>query len=164
VVTAIDEMQYRTGQGPCVDAIAQHQVYRTGDLTDEERWPKFAPEAPATGMRSMLAFRLFVSDSTLGSLNLYASTTGAFSEQTEHDGTVFASHAAIALAGAQTEANLLVAVENRDLIGTAKGILMHRHGLDPVQAFRMLVETSQTTNMKLREVAAWLVEHHRELG
>ncbi len=163
VVTEIDQVQYRTGQGPCMDAIAEHEIFRTGDLTTETRWPDFTPEAAATGMRSMLAYRLFVSDTTLGSLNLYSTQTGAFDDQTQRDGRVFASHAAIALAGAQTEAGLQAAMENRDMIGMAKGILMHRHDLDPMQAFRMLVESSQVTNMKLHQVAAWLVEHRHEL-
>lgn len=162
VVTTIDEVQYRTGQGPCLDAIAEHEVFRTGDLTAEARWPAFTPAAAETGMRSMLSYRLFVSDTTLGSLNLYATRLDAFSDQTEQDGSVFAAHAAIALVGAQAEAQLHVAVGTRDVIGMAKGILMERHDLDSVQAFRMLVETSQTTNIKLHEVATWLIEHRRE--
>ncbi|WP_410665317.1 GAF and ANTAR domain-containing protein [Amycolatopsis sp. lyj-84] len=163
VVTRIDEMQYRTGQGPCVNAIAEHEIFRTGDLTAETRWPKFTPAAADTGMRSMLAYRLFVSDTTLGSLNLYSRTVHAFSDQTERDGSVFASHAAIALTGAQTEAGLHIALEHRDTIGMAKGILMQCHGIDSLRAFQMLVETSQASNMKLHQVAAWLVEHHQEL-
>lgn len=162
VVTTIDEVQYRTGQGPCVDAIAEHEVYRTGDLTAEARWPAFTPAAAATGMRSMLVYRLFVSDNTLGSLNLYSTHLDAFGDQTEQDGSVFAAHAAIALVGAQTEAQLHVAIEHRDVIGMAKGILMHRHDIDAVQAFRVLVESSQTTNTKLHQVATWLIEHRRE--
>ncbi len=163
VVSAIDEVQYRTGQGPCVDAIDTHEIYRTGDLTAETRWPEFTPAAAATGMRSMLAYRLFVSDTTLGSLNLYSRGIDAFSDQTERDGRVFASHAAIALTGAQTEARLQVALDHRDTIGMAKGILMQLHSIDAVSAFRMLVETSQATNMKLHQIAAWLVDNHREL-
>ncbi|MGV9361292.1 ANTAR domain-containing protein, partial [Amycolatopsis sp. NPDC003731] len=32
----------------------------------------------------------------------------------------------------------------------------------PADAFRMLVESSQQTNLKLHQVAAWLVEHRRQ--
>jgi transcriptional regulator with GAF, ATPase, and Fis domain len=163
VVSTIDEVQYRTRQGPCLDAIAEHEVFRTGDLTAEARWPAFTPEAAATGIRSMLSYRLFVSDTTLGALNLYSTLLDAFSDQTEEDGSVFASHAAIALAGAQTEADLNVAIETRDVIGMAKGLLMHRHDLDPVQAFRMLVEVSQTTNVKVHQIATLLVERRGDL-
>ncbi|GGN29833.1 transcriptional regulator [Lentzea pudingi] len=163
IVVTIDEVQYRTGEGPCMDAIADHQAYRTGDLSTETRWPGFTPEAIATGVRSMLSYRLFVTDTTLGSLNLYSRRVNAFSEQTDDDGRLFAAHAAIALVGAQTEASLRIAIEHRDVIGMAKGILMQRHDVDAVQAFRMLVESSQSTNVKLYEVADWLVTHRREL-
>ena len=77
--------------------------------------------------------------------------------------TACTTHAAIALVGAQTEAQLTAALENRDVIGMAKGILMQRHDVDSVAAFRMLVEGSQNANLKLHEVAAWLVENRREL-
>lgn len=163
VVVTIDEVQYRTGQGPCLDAIADHQVFRTGDLATEDRWPAFTPAAAETGVRSILSYRLFVTDTTLGSLNLYSRARDAFSEQTGDDGRLFAAHAAIALIGAQTEARLHMAMENRDTIGMAKGILMQRHDLDAVQAFRMLVESSQNANKKLFQVATWVVENRLEL-
>ncbi|MFD0203336.1 MULTISPECIES: GAF and ANTAR domain-containing protein [Saccharothrix] len=147
VVATIDEVQFRTGQGPCLDAIAEHRVFRTGDLIAEDRWPAFTPEAAATGLRSMLSYRLFVSDTTLGALNLYSRARDAFGDQADDDGRLFAAHAAIALAGAQTEAQLHLAIESRDVIGMAKGILMHRHDIDAVQAFRMLVESSQRTHV-----------------
>ncbi|MYW94174.1 GAF and ANTAR domain-containing protein [Amycolatopsis rubida] len=164
VVTEIDAVQYRTQQGPCVDAIADHHVYRTGDLAAEDRWPDFAPVAAEFGARSMLSYRLFVTDTTLGALNLYSREQEAFSGQTEDDGRMFATHAAIALVGAQTEADLRAALEHRDVIGMAKGILMQRHDLDDeIRAFRVLVEASQNSNMKLHRVAAWLIEHRRDL-
>ncbi|MET8996251.1 GAF and ANTAR domain-containing protein [Amycolatopsis sp. NPDC004169] len=163
VVSGIDEVQYRVGQGPCLDAVAEHQVYTTGDLATEERWPAFAPAAAEFGVHSMLSYRLFVTDTTLGALNLYSRARDAFSRQTVEDGTLFATHAAIALVGAQTEAQLTAAIETRDVIGMAKGILMQRHDIDAVGAFRLLVESSQSTNMKLHQVAAWLVENRHEL-
>lgn len=162
IVTRIDAVQYRTGQGPCLDAIVEHQVFRTGDLAAEDRWPAFAPEAVGIGVRSMLSYRLFVTDTTLGALNLYARARDAFDDRTDDEGRLFATHAAIALVGARTEAQLHAALGHRDVIGTAKGILMERHDIDAVQAFRMLVESSQHNNLKLHQVAAWLVENHRK--
>jgi hypothetical protein len=46
------------------------------------------------------------------------------------------------------------AVQNRDLIGQAKGILMEREGCSADSAFRMLVEMSQRTNTKVVDIAA----------
>ena len=44
----------------------------------------------------------------------------------------------------------------RDVIGQAKGILMGRFKVDDEDAFKMLVKSSQDTNMKLTDVARWL--------
>jgi transcriptional regulator with GAF, ATPase, and Fis domain len=163
-VVDIDKLQFKVQEGPCVDAIAHQQTYRTGDLDAERRWPNFTVAASATGIRSMLSYRLFTSRATMGALNLYSSQRDAFSEESEQEGLLFASHAAVALAGARAQAQLSVALESRDVIGTAKGILMERHGIDIVQAFAMLVDASKNTNTKLRDVAAWLVNEHAKPG
>ncbi|MFD9701307.1 ANTAR domain-containing protein [Lentzea sp. NPDC059081] len=68
----------------------------------------------------------------------------------------------IALVGAQREAQLGGAIDNRDIIATAKGILMERHDVDAASAFRLLVDASQSANMKLHQVAAWLVQNRTE--
>ena len=43
-----------------------------------------------------------------------------------------------------------------DIIGQAKGVLMERFSVDEAEAFQMLVESSQRTNLKLVDVARWL--------
>ncbi|ADJ48257.1 two-component system response regulator [Amycolatopsis mediterranei S699] len=163
LVTEIDQLQYKVGEGPCVDAITHHRTYRTGDLATEGRWPNFALAASAAGVRSMLSYRLFDSSTTIGALTLYSTEPDAFSDDTVADGALFAGHAAIALATAQTEAQLVTALESRDQIATAKGILMERHRLDPAQAFAMLVDASQNSNVKLHDVAAWLIDDTDQL-
>lgn len=66
---------------------------------------------------------------------------------------VFAAHAAVAAAQTRTRTELLGAVQTRDVIGQAKGILMERHKMTSSQAFALLVKTSQNTNIPLRQVA-----------
>jgi AmiR/NasT family two-component response regulator len=56
-----------------------------------------------------------------------------------------------------TAKDLLAALETRDTIATAKGIVMARRGLNPDEAFRWLTDISQRTNRKIREVAALIV-------
>ena len=60
------------------------------------------------------------------------------------------------MAGAQSDAHLNIALSHRDLIGQAKGILMERYKISAQDAFRLLVVTSQTTNIKLHDVADYL--------
>jgi AmiR/NasT family two-component response regulator len=71
---------------------------------------------------------------------------------------LFATHAAPAMADAQNQVRLQRAMEVRDLIGQAKGILMERRRVTGGQAFTLLVRASQNTNRKLVEIAEYLAE------
>ena len=144
--------------GPCRQALLDHRSYRIDDMSTDTRWPRFAAAADARGVRSMLGYALFTSDRTLGTLGLYSSKRNAFDANSEVIGELFAAHAAIALTSSARQAEFRRALSHRDTIGIAKGILMHREGVTADQAFTLLVSASQNSNMKLHEVAAWLVE------
>jgi len=55
-------------------------------------------------------------------------------------------------------ANLRKAVESRDVIGQAKGILMERYKLTADEAFDRLRERSQHSNRRVAELARVLAE------
>ena len=154
----VDALQYRTGQGPCLTSLRDAVTVRSDDLSDESRWPRFAHAAAELGVQSMLSLQLFVEGDNLGALNLYATKPHAFTSDDETVGLLFASHAAIALRGARTEANLRTALESRDVIGQAKGILMERYKIDQQRSFDLLVMVSQRGNIKLHDVAQHLAE------
>lgn len=154
VPRVVDAIQYETGEGPCLSAIRDHEVFETGDLGAEARWPEFSGRAQReTGVTSMLSFRLFVEGDTLGALNLYSKAADAFDEQSRTVGLVFAAHAAVALSTALHDEQMEEALQSRDLIGQAKGILMAREGVTADEAFEMLRRASQRLNVKLRDVA-----------
>ena len=56
-------------------------------------------------------------------------------------------------------ARLLARQETIAVIEQAKGIIMAQHRCDPEEAFDLLRRVSQRTNIKVREVAARIVEH-----
>jgi GAF domain-containing protein len=149
----IDALQERLGEGPCLDAVYEHRTVRLDDLAEETRWPRFGSAAAGTGMRSMLSFQLVVAGDTLGALNLFSRRPRAFGEDSESVGLVFASHAAVALAGAQQEQRLRTAIGSRELIGQAQGILMERFKITSDQAFQVLAHVSSLTNRKLTDIA-----------
>ena len=66
----VDSLQERVGQGPCMDAVWEQEVVRVDDVGSDDRWPKFAKEAPGLGAGSMMCFQLFVEGDQLGALNL----------------------------------------------------------------------------------------------
>lgn len=162
LVCEVDQAQIDFQEGPCLSALHVKHTVRVTDLARDERWPRFASAAVALGIRSMLSFQLYVIADDLGALNLYARDAGAFTDDSEQTGLLFATHAAVAMADAQEQAHLTRAITTRDLIGQAKGILMERHRLTGDQAFALLVRASQRTNTKLVDVAEYLV-HSGEL-
>ena len=149
----IDGLQTEYDQGPCLDSLREHYTVRVDDFATEERWPRFAAEAARRGAGSLLSFQLFTDGVNLGALNLYATVPRAFDTDSETVGQIFASHAAIALSAARQEENLRHALDGRDLIGQAKGILMERYRLTAQQAFELLVRASTHTNRKLFDIA-----------
>ena len=154
----MDAIQSETQEGPCVDAIREHQVFVTGSLSRERRWPHFSRRAfEATGVESILSLRLFAEEDTMGALNLYSTQTDAFDDQDVAVGSVFAAHAAVALASARRQANLESKALSRDIIGMAKGIIMARQNVSEDEAFDVLRRASQRMNVKLRELAGRVV-------
>jgi GAF domain-containing protein len=154
----VDALQAETGEGPCLDAVYEQQTVRVPDMRAETRWPQFARRAYEAGALGMLSFQLYVEGDNLGALNLYSRRAGAFTDESEHVGLLLAAHAAVAYAGARTEEQLGHAIDHRDLIGQAKGILMERFNVDANAAFGILVKFSQQSDMKLFEIANRLVQ------
>jgi transcriptional regulator with GAF, ATPase, and Fis domain len=158
---AVDKIQYETGEGPCLSSIWEQDMFVTADLAAEDRWPAFSRRTVAeTGIRSMLAFQLFVQEDTLGALNLYNEKPDAFDDRSQAFGRVLAAHAALAMsaANAQEDAEQLqVALGSSREIGIAIGILMCQMKVDQDGAFQILSKGSQRMNVKLRQLAARIV-------
>jgi hypothetical protein len=112
------------------------------------------------------------SDVTLGSLNLYARKPEAYDDIDHTKAIIYASHAGIALgaAGVLAEStvsldsemkrseNLEIALTTREVIGQAEGILIERERLTPEQAFDVLRKASQNLNLRLRDLARYVVD------
>lgn len=154
----VDAVQEEVQQGPCLDAVYEQQTVRIPDMSVERRWPLFASRAAELGAASMLALQLWVEGDNLGALNLYASTPGAFTDDSEQLGLLVAAHAAVAYIGARKQTDAARALLHRDLIGQAKGILMERYQISADRAFLLLTRISQNSNRKLHQVAVELVE------
>jgi GAF domain-containing protein len=155
----IDAYQTDTREGPCVDAVRDGTSIRAVLPKDSSKWPTFAARATGAGLCAAYAVPLRVREVVLGSLNVY-SFSGEFAQDDEKASEALAAQAAIALSNAQVFArtralvdDLNVALETRDVIGQAKGILMERHTITADEAFEMLVSASQRHHKKLRDVA-----------
>lgn len=152
-----DLAQYKADEGPCLDALRDHAVYMIDDLETEERWPKYRALALTLGVRSMLSYRLYAKGRTFGALDFYAKRPNVYSPFSKVIGQVFASHAGVALKGAITEAGFEKAIQSRDIIGQAKGIIMERRDLPAADAFAKLTAVSRAQHIRVRDIAAQIV-------
>jgi hypothetical protein len=157
----LDRLQSELHEGPCITALEdppESGSVVAQDLAgaDAERWPRFAPHAVEAGFRSLMSTQLSVESGLRAALNLYSRTPDAFDANARTLAGLYGVQAAMLLHGSRQAAFLQRAVDSRDLIGQAKGILMERFRVDDEAAFQMLVKSSQDTNMKLTAVARWL--------
>lgn len=167
VARRVDDHQYRTDQGPCLQAARTGEIYKIDDMATDPRWPTFARRAAEEGVVSSYSVPLTVGDHTVGVLNLY-SLHGPFGPNDEEVGQAFGRQAAIALTNAQAYQRsrdlveqLNEAIQTRDVIGQAKGILMVRENLTADAAFERLRAMSQSSNVKLRDVARQVADEVR---
>ncbi len=161
VVTALHAAEMDLLEGPDISVATDRTSVLVDDTHDDQRWPGWAAAAAETGFRSMMGVRLYTSQRTMGSLNLYDPRPHHFSADDLQVAHVLARHAAIAMARVQESDHLWRAIDARKLIGQAQGILMERYDLDDDRAFEVLRRYSQNTNVKLRDVAQMVVDTRR---
>jgi hypothetical protein len=143
-------------EGPCYEAITGGPLLMSGLLGEDSRWPRYGPKAAQLQLRSQLAVLLSAEGRTVV-LNLYSSKADAL-EDVDGIAELFGIYVRAILSTAQEAENWARAVDTRTLIGQATGIFMVRYRVSPTAAFNLLIRLSQTTNTKLRVVAAEVVQ------
>jgi len=156
LIAQIDQLQAKVREGPCYDAATEDQMFIAEDLANDGRWPQYAPAAVAAGIAAQMGIDLHHPGSSSAALNLYSIKPYVFVTELE-TAELFASHAALALGYAQVSDDFQAALTSRKTIGQAVGIVMERYQINEDRAFQFLVRASQTSNVKLREVAADIV-------
>ena len=164
VVSELDGVQYRHRSGPCVEAIATGAPVHVSLLAEEERFPDFVAAAQQRFMTAVHSTPLEAGSRAVGALNIYSASSEELTPEAADMAADFARHAAVLLVHAATLATaataneqLQQALQNRDVIGQAKGILMARLGCSADDAFDVLRRASQRENRKLNAIAAELV-------
>jgi GAF domain-containing protein len=158
VATLLDKAQFELGEGPSVEALWDGDTCLIQDMRADTRWSRFAARAVELGILSLLSCQLPSPRRTSAALNLYAREPGALDGESLAIVQVFAAHASIALTHRRTEAGLRAAIDTRGTIGQAIGILVERHKVPPERAFDLLVRASQRSHVKLRDLAAYVVD------
>ena len=164
VALQLDQRQYATGSGPCLDAARYGEAIKVTMDGPEQPYPDFRQAAQQKGVTHTMSIGLSTGDQVMGAMNIYNSTGQPLSDDSDRIARTFAVCAGIVLAqveryrlAAARAAQLGVALQTLAPIEQAKGILMTRHRCTSEDAFKMLIGLSQKQNVKLRIIAQNIV-------
>jgi GAF domain-containing protein len=164
-VRDVDDIQYSLGQGPCVSAAAEARTVRSGSLGGDGRWPQFGSKVARLGVHSAVSLPLVTEDGVVGAMNVYAHAKHTFDDRAAELGELYAVPAAIAVQNAQVLAQaqrlterLRAALESREVVDRAVGILMSRSGASGEEALDRLRRLSQHEHRKLHQVADQVID------
>jgi len=169
---SIDGAQLVADEGPSHDSWRQGLIVTASRLPQDERWPRLASRLADSPVCAVLSMPVQdPAGSPVGTLNVYSVYSELVDAAAVESLELLAGsigdilHRARERHGLEAAAAQLErALQSRATIDQAKGILMERHGCDADAAFRLMAETSSSTNVKLREVAERLVREAAEGG
>jgi GAF domain-containing protein len=160
----IDKNQYAVDDGPCLEAARIRQMVLVSGADAFARWPEFAADSAAHGVRAYLSAPLVISEELVGAFNVYGLQEDSFGKLDEALLRLVSTSASAVISNArrylrmrEIAENLQAAMASRAEIEQAKGVLMAVHGITAAEAFDRLVTKSQHTNTKLAVVARELL-------
>ncbi|SPM37584.1 GAF domain, partial [Mycobacterium rhizamassiliense] len=163
----IDELERRTNDGPCIDAIEEETPQIDANLATPSLWPKLAAVLVAeTPVRGAMGFRLLVDKRKGAALNLFSDTPDVFDAEAAGRAAVLAAFASVAInavAKGEDSASLRRGLLSNREIGKAVGMLMLLHDMSEDDAFDLLRRHSQALNIKLADVARAVIDSRGQL-
>ena len=162
----VDEIQYSLSQGPCLTAAKEEREVYVPDLFDEDRWgPDYASAVASHGLRSVLSVPFHLQGDAQAALNLYSDVPRKFDGDVAARARGYTREISQALRLAvrfslhtDSATNLRATLESRTTIDMAIGIVMAQNRCDQETAVRILTDASSNGNVKLRHIAASLVQ------
>jgi GAF domain-containing protein len=165
LVMEVEQVQAHIGDGACHEAYVEREVVVVEDLREEDRWPEYVRRVTGKGLHAVLGVPMTAFGHTIGVINIYRGRPSAWSKEDIDGAEILAAVGAGYIVNAsrmraqhELQEQLHTAIESRDVIGQAKGVLMAREGVSADDAFQMLRSISQSNNLKLREVARRVVD------
>jgi GAF domain-containing protein len=131
LVERADALQYQFDSGPCLTAWRDQVTVRVDDTDGETRWPQWTAAVAELDLRAMLSVPLITSGTAIGAIKVYSDQPAAYNARAERLLELFARQAAILLSNTQAladarrlSAQLIEALNNRDIIAQAQGVLI----------------------------------------
>jgi PAS domain-containing protein len=162
---AVDGAQILTDEGPCLAAHDVGDVVVSDDLRHDPRWPRLRERVASMAVGGVVAVPVMRAEERVGAFNVFTQPGTPPSDELVDKAELLASALAAALEEVTTRAQLRseadgmrAALESRAVIDQAKGIIMADKRCTPEEAFAHLADLSSRSHVKIRDVAAALVD------
>ena len=160
----LEELQIRHQEGPCIDAYDNKELVSAVDLAQDERWPAFSQAAVQRRVRAVLASPIPYNQDAAGVVAVLSEQRRPWSAEGELALLAFTDLAALLIASmmqgeqqSEMAAQLQGALNSRQVIEQAKGVLIGQQGLAPRGAYEQLRNRARSERRKLSEVCAEVV-------
>ncbi|MFL6239285.1 MAG: ANTAR domain-containing protein [Actinomycetes bacterium] len=168
-IALTESLQDELQSGPCIDAVASGRPVTVDDLADADparRWPEYAAQARAAGLRAVAGIPMHADRDTIGAINLYDNRERRWSEDDVRVAGILADVATVYLMYAsalqeerRTSEQLQQALDTRIVIEQAKGILATARGVSLDGAFEIMRKQARDNNARIHDVADTIVNH-----
>ncbi|MGW6128395.1 ANTAR domain-containing protein [Cellulomonas sp. NPDC055163] len=155
-----DQVEARTGTGPCIQAMEQLYAVLLPSIRDDAAdWPAWQQQALAERFTSVVAMPAHVAPGMDMALNLYSEDADPWDARflLDADAHVQAIADALRTRIAQPDDEALVtlreALSTRTLIDQAVGVLMHANACSPSEALDVLLRMSLDSGVELARAA-----------
>ncbi|TLM88212.1 GAF and ANTAR domain-containing protein [Pseudarthrobacter sp. NamE5] len=160
IVARADSLQYELGQGPCLSAWASGHPVDIADVRTDLRWPEWGAAADELGLRSCVSVPLLSGNLAFGAIKIYWDKPKAASHRLIRLLELFAAQASIFLVNVQARdkgrmlsEQLKSTLAQRDVLSTAKGIVMSNRRIGDHDAMLHLMARALNEDRTLQEVA-----------
>ena len=161
----LGEDQYRTGEGPSIQAIRTREVVLSTDLSKDTRWPEWSARARGGGVHGVLVAPVDIDEQVIGALSLYAGMPDRLTPDVSFMALLVAEHAQLLLAAvldrdrqATLTADLAEALGDGETVNRAIGIVMAQRGCSAETALEVLQDTAFRVNLPLAQISKRLVD------
>jgi transcriptional regulator with GAF, ATPase, and Fis domain len=169
---AYDEVQFTTGEGPCLDSVARRAPVVVIDLADptEARWPLYRPAMLAHQIRGIYALPVMVAGECVGALDLFLDSAGHLDSERLAAAQLAADLAQMPLrdllddelqsAATTPDAahGIGIHIIARIEVAQATGMLMAQLSIGPTEALLLLRAHAYATNTDATQVAREIID------
>src|SRR6202012_4234909 len=160
----LEELQIEHDEGPCIAAYEDKQLVGVEDLISDTRWPKFGDAAVSRQVRAVLASPLPYNQDAVGVVTVVSAKSRPWTPEGELALLAFTDLAALLIASmmqnqekSELATQLQGALDSRQIIEQAKGVLVGRPGSSPRTAFEQLRAQARSERRKVSALCAEVV-------